>query len=320
MGAPPMLCRGSSWILLLGPTVLLPLSLMRDLSALAFGAGVGTAGTVYASAFMMLRLLDGSYAPGGRFHAAIAPSLRPHVAAASTPILNVNAFLLVSMLATNYVAHYNAPKFYHELATPADGSSKTRRFNLVVALGFGIAGTLCAIIMAAGFLTFGANSQGLILNNYAPHDHLALICRISIGVSILFSFPINFLALRTGVLGLLPPPTPAAPPAANPPAATPAATAPSYSHLGATTALLSAIMGASLVVKDLGRVVALGGALMGSALVYVYPALMFVECVRQRQAAGEKLEPRLLAEAKINQLIAFFGATLGVIGAAVSLR
>ena len=32
--------------------------------------------------------------------------------------LGLEALVLVSMLATTFLAHYNAPKFYAELATP----------------------------------------------------------------------------------------------------------------------------------------------------------------------------------------------------------
>lgn len=67
-GAAPLLCLSNTWILLLGPLVLFPLSLMRDLSSLALGAGLGTAGTLYACFFMLVRFFDRSYALGGRFH------------------------------------------------------------------------------------------------------------------------------------------------------------------------------------------------------------------------------------------------------------
>ena len=57
------------------------------------------------------------------------------------------------MLASAYVAHYNAPKFYAELAPPADSSSKLPRFNAVVLAGFVLAATLSGVIMSAGYLT-----------------------------------------------------------------------------------------------------------------------------------------------------------------------
>ena len=54
------------------------------------------------------------------------------------------------------------------LSLPAAGS-KLPRFNKVVAGGFALAALLSAAIMSGGFLTFGAATQGLLLNNYASY-------------------------------------------------------------------------------------------------------------------------------------------------------
>ena len=117
---------------------------------------------------MSLRAMDGSYAAGGKYHTQIAKNLQPSFAAAAGPVMNLNVFVLVSMLATAclahynpllallcllcyytyhahyahyahythhayqaFLAHYNAPKFFKELAGPEDGSSKLPRFNQV---------------------------------------------------------------------------------------------------------------------------------------------------------------------------------------------
>ena len=37
--------------------------------------------------------------------------------------------------------------------------------------------------MSAGFVTFGCASNGLVLNNYAVADRLALTARLGIGLS-----------------------------------------------------------------------------------------------------------------------------------------
>ena len=75
---------------------------MRDLSSLAVGSILGTAGTIYTSLFMLLRLVDGSYGAGGKYHEAIEKVARPLFVAraAGEPLLNAKAFVLVSMMAT----------------------------------------------------------------------------------------------------------------------------------------------------------------------------------------------------------------------------
>lgn len=72
-----------------------------------------------------------------------------------------------------FLAHFNANKLFNEFETPADGSPKIRRFGQACAAAFGIALLVTGWIASAGFLTFGAASQGLVLNNYAVADTLA---------------------------------------------------------------------------------------------------------------------------------------------------
>ena len=47
-------------------------------------------------------------------------------------------------------------------------------------------------------------------------------------------------------------------------------------HWGVTLALMALMNGTSLFLKDLGLVVGLGGAILGSALVYILPAFMAI--------------------------------------------
>ena len=127
-GAPKLLCMPNTWLVGVSVAVLLPLSLLRDLSSLAVGSVIGTAGTLYTAVFMALRCFDRSYAAGGAFHAAMPAASQPlfYASTAAKPLFNPSLFVLVSMLATAFLAHYNAPKLYAELAPPKDGGSKAR--------------------------------------------------------------------------------------------------------------------------------------------------------------------------------------------------
>ncbi len=301
-GAPALLRKPNSWILLLSTFVLLPLSLLRDLSALAPAAVVGTAGTIYTALFTTKRYLDGSYAAGGRFIASLAT--KPEFATSGS-VINLAMFVLISMCSSAYVAHYNAPRFYKELAPPPDGSPKLGRFNRVVGGGFTLAALLSVVIMAAGFLTFGASTQGFLLNNYATADVGALIARLGIGVSIVTSYPLNFVALRDGVCALF----------------NLSKYAPRTDfHWAITLTLLCAFNGLALVLKDLGLIVALGGAVLGSAIVYIFPALMFIANMRRKQEGGVTLSKGEKAEVVANKALVAIGAVLGVVGAVTCLK
>jgi len=280
------------------------------LSSLAIGSYLGTGGTLFTACFMWRRLLQGSYAPSGAFHTAIGESLRPRFTpVAATPLLNLNFFVLVSMLATAFLAHYNAPKMYKELAEPTDGSSKVGQFNMVCAGAFGLAAVLCGSIMSAGYLTFGGASQGLILNNYATADSLAFVARIGIALSIIFSYPLNFVGLREGVLSLINMSDKAGR---------------TDVHVISTLLLLVTVNGAALFVKNLGLVVSLGGAILGSALVYIYPALMSIVHNRRKAIAARASGSTLPLSQRIESfgcyVLAVLGCFLSAVGAVMSLK
>jgi len=297
-GAKGVLALSNFWILALSVFVLLPLALLRDLSSLAVGSVIGTAGTLYTALFCFLRYFDKTYAVGGKFYKMLAPSAVPAFAAPTLakPLINPLMFVLVSMLASAFLAHYNAPKFYAELAPPEDGSSKLPRFNLVVGLGFLAAAIVMGSVMAGGFLTFGAASQGLILNSYATADPLAFLARLGIGMSIIFSYPLNFVGLREGILSSL--------------GKTKEGEKTSV-HVGLTLALMVLMNGAALFIKDLGLVVGLGGAILGSALVYIFPALM---------AIGEKAGAMGKAEKGANWALTGLGVFFAVLGAVMCVK
>jgi amino acid permease len=80
------------------------------------------------------------------------------------------------------MAHFNAPKFYTELK-----NNTVERFNKVVYISFAIAILLFASITSVGYLTFGAATDGLILNNYSTRDILMNVSRIAVAISLVFS-------------------------------------------------------------------------------------------------------------------------------------
>jgi hypothetical protein len=101
---------------LLGMTtfILTPLCLLKNLKSLAPFSLVGILGMVYTATAMAARYLRGSYmAPNGKLLADLAVHLQPSFGAAGyKAVFSSNTAILVSMLSTAYMAHYNAPKFY----------------------------------------------------------------------------------------------------------------------------------------------------------------------------------------------------------------
>jgi len=72
-----------------------------------------------------------------------------------------------------------------------------------------------------------------------------------------------------------------------------------------------------IVVTDFSFVVSFGGATLGNALIYLYPALMFRGAVKKM---GDKATPGLKREVKFAMANAGLGITMGLIGAKMALK
>jgi amino acid permease len=133
-------------------TVLLPLCRLKSLSSLAPFSLAGIAGMLYTAVAMAVRYFDGSYAnPDAGLAMDVAKSLRPAIGTkGASAVFSSNAFILICMLSTAYMAHFNAPKFYLELE-----NNTMARWNTVVATSFGISIMFFIGIAAMGFSTFG---------------------------------------------------------------------------------------------------------------------------------------------------------------------
>jgi len=247
---------------------------------------------------MAVRYLDGTYKAGGKFVANLAPNLAPAFGTkGASAVLDPNSFILVCMLSTAYLAHYNAPKYFNELK-----DNTIKRFNTVVATSFSVSSLTFAGVAALGFLTFGSNSAGLILNNYANADPLASLSRIAVALSIVFSYPLTFVGIRDGLLDL--------------------ASVPGEKRTNAlldklSVVILAAVTGLALKVKDLSFVLSFGGATLGNAIIFVYPVCMFVKAVRNM---GDKASDSLKREVPLAISIAITGVGLGIVGTKMALK
>merc|ERR1712039_842243 len=108
--------------------------------------------------------------------------------------------------------------------------------------------------MAGGFLTFGRNSLGLILNNYAATDSLAVLARMAIAVSLITAYPLVFLNVRRQLVDLFG--RRGADLASNQPQLL-------------TVSLLAGITLVALNLRNLGKLAAFAGACFGSFLIYM---------------------------------------------------
>eukprot|EP00525_Craspedostauros_australis_P003083 CAMPEP_0198127070 /NCGR_PEP_ID=MMETSP1442-20131203/46372_1 /TAXON_ID= /ORGANISM="Craspedostauros australis, Strain CCMP3328" /LENGTH=210 /DNA_ID=CAMNT_0043786993 /DNA_START=235 /DNA_END=867 /DNA_ORIENTATION=+ len=185
-------------------------------------------------------------------------------------------------------------QFYNEL------KEKTLpNYYKVVATSFAASIGIFAWVAAIGFLTFGASANGLILNNYSTKDSLMGFSRIAVAISLVFSYPLSFVGARDGIIDLAK--LKATPKTEN----------------AITLGVLGLVTVGSLLIPDVSFVLALAGATLGNALIYVFPALMFRGAIKQK---GADATSRQKKEVKFALLSAVAGIAMGILGATKAIQ
>mmetsp|Transcript_45729 Transcript_45729/g.89359 ORF Transcript_45729/g.89359 Transcript_45729/m.89359 type:complete len:191 (+) Transcript_45729:762-1334(+) len=175
------------------------------------------------------------------------------------------------------------------------------RFTIAVASSFTLAVATYAAVAAAGFLTFGKNADGFILNNYSTEDALAGLCRFAIAMSLAFTYPLPFLGVRDGILDLLQIPLPERTPAVS---------------NTLTICMHLAFTGLANRFRDLGLVNAVGGGALGTCVVFVYPTMMYRGAIRNMGIEATDSQHR---EAFAVLILMWIGIVMGSIGVVVGI-
>jgi len=244
--------------------ILMPLCMLKDLSALAYSSAVAVLMITYTAYVMILRAADGSYAPGGIYfqHLPEAPQVpKQHFFECSFESIN-----LINYLAMGYLAHYNACKYYRELSNHTPTRMKTHS-----GFAMGLTSAFYIVMMTAGFQTFGMSSHDVILQNYVKQDTLANVAQIGVAFSILVSFPIMFSGLREALIDVLC-------------IAWPSLLEYLETNLwqnALSMIVLALITLCSHVFTDAGMVVGVVGAICGSAIIYIVPCILYVKALQK---------------------------------------
>jgi len=160
-----------------------------------------------------------------------------------------------------------------------------------------MAGAFYATVAVAGFLTFGENCDGYILNNYSPRDPLATVCRMAIALSTILTFPIVFMGFRDGILDVLD-----VPPEKQ--------TSGNLDVL--TVLLLGVITSVAIFCTDLGMINAVGGGTLGTVIVFLFPTVMYRDVVYEfLKDQATEFQRKEVAFACI---LMFLGLVLGATG------
>lgn len=286
------------WTLAAVTPPLLPLCMVKDLSALSLVSGPAGLATLYAAGVIIFRSLDGSYMEGGRYHHGGAPTPPPFH---DDPFrMSLKSLQLVNTLAVGYLCHYNACKYYRELR-----GTTPRRFTQVVGAGVGITSFIFAAVMVFGFSTFGMGTKPVILRSYHVEDGFARGARLLLAVAILGSLPLMFTGLREAALELMK-------------LLCSQETAHELDRRVVqdlvSAALLITLMLVSMACNDVWIVLNVVGAVCGSTTIYVLPCLLYAKSVG-RVLGVERSRVELAA---VYGMLCF-GVVLGISGLYVSV-
>jgi amino acid permease len=262
---------------------LLPLSLIRNVSGLSFVSAMGCAALAYTTALATFRYFDGSYAPGGQFE-VIGPRFSEEWDGRPLQLV-----VLLSMLSFAFSAHFLAPQLYNALENPTKA-----RFAAMVYISFAISIVITSLITTFGFLTFGSMSSGNIMKSYSDQDTAAMIGRVLVAMSVLSTFPLNFVGLRDGLFHLMGREMPHG-----------------GGYVASTIGVLFIVTVIVLLVSDLGVVNSLTGALIHSAIVYIFPSIMTLALLKSKAEAG--------GQRSVSLCILVGGISIGILGVTVSV-
>lgn len=172
----------------LGAVVLGPASLLRDLTSLRFNGYGSSSCIAYLTALVLVRALVG-------------PRRDAEVTWARE---DGGIFVGLPVTLVAFCMHYNTPKFWAEFGAGVAPEARGRTFALVLAAVFLFALVTYEIVAVAGYLLFGKETVGDVLNNFAPGDPAADVARAALALIQLLSFPIVFNSHRAAVIALLP--------------------------------------------------------------------------------------------------------------------
>jgi amino acid permease len=94
-------------------------------------------------------------------------------------------FVGMSVMSVSYLCHFNMLPVHTELKTPT-----RRRIFKIIFRTMSIATFLYLVVGWFGYLQFGDDVQGSILDNYPDDDALVTVARLGLAITLLLSYPL----------------------------------------------------------------------------------------------------------------------------------
>jgi len=246
---------------------LMPLSSMRNLKSLRFTAIGALLIILYTSGLIAIRAAS-----------------NPRNASVVLVRGDDGLFIGIPVTMVSFTMHYNTPRLFYELK-----DRSTRKMALIGAVSFGTALILYELTAYCGYSLFGADTKSDILANFGDNDTAANIARVGLAIVMIVSFPIVLNALRAAVLSLLPESWQKQIENGDKKEeeidtivqdkqgvfAFIRRLASDWAFLLLTFVLVAVSLGTALAIPNLGLILGYKGALGGTLIVYVLPAIFY---------------------------------------------
>ncbi|KAH7125652.1 transmembrane amino acid transporter protein-domain-containing protein [Dendryphion nanum] len=219
-----------------------PLSLYRDIAKLAKASGFAL---VSMTVIIVTVITQGFRVPSesrGQLRGSI--------------VIHSGVFEAIGVISFAFVCHHNSLLIYGSLRKPT-----IDRFSRVTHYSTSISLVACLVMALCGYLTFGSETKGNVLNNFPDDNIMVNIARLFFGLNMLTTLPLEAFVCREVMNNYWFPDEPYHP----------------NRHLIFTTALVVSAMSISLLTCDLGIVFELFGATSACALAYILPPLCYIK-------------------------------------------
>ncbi|KAL4927198.1 putative amino acid transporter [Aspergillus undulatus] len=171
-------------------------------------------------------------------------------------LVNSGFFQAVGVISFAFVCHHNSLLIYGSLKKPT-----LDRFSTVTHYSTGVSLLMCLLMGVSGFLFFGSETQGNVLNNFPSDNILINIARLCFGLNMLTTLPLEAFVCREVMTTYYFPDEPFN----------------LNRHLVFTSALVLTSVAMALLTCDLGAVFELIGATSAASLAYIFPPLCYIK-------------------------------------------
>lgn len=120
-------------------------------------------------------------------------------------VVSPNVFAGIGILSFAFVCQHNTFIVYKSMR-----NRNLQNWTSVSHLSLSVASVMCLTLGLAGYLSFGSNVQGDILNNFSTDDRLMIGARLLLALTMIFTYPMEMVVARHTVLafyhGIVDPP------------------------------------------------------------------------------------------------------------------